>query len=48
MLSCGMRNSNRTTCYLELEATTVGKRLARNDYNDERADDKIPNQCFKQ
>ena len=34
-------------CNLELEATTVWKQLARNNDNDERADDEIPNQCFK-
>ena len=42
-----MPNSNRTGCDFELEATTVWKRLVRNDDNDERAEDEIPNQCFK-
>ena len=48
MLPCGMPNSNRTDCDLELEASIVWKRLARNDDNDERADDVIPNQSFQQ
>ena len=42
-----MSNSNREGCDFELEATTVWKRLVRNDDNDEREDDVIPNQCFK-
>ena len=44
----GKPNSKRTGCVLELEATTVWKQLARNDDNDERAQDKIRNQCFQQ
>ena len=47
MLPCGMSNSNRTGCDFELEATTVWKRLVRNDDNDER-EEVIPNKCFKQ
>ena len=47
MLLCRMPNSNRTSCDFELEATTVWKRLVRNDDNDEKAEDLIPNQCFK-
>ena len=46
LLPCGMPNSNRTDCDYELEATTVLKALVRNDDNDERADEVIPNQCF--
>ena len=42
MLPCGMSNSNRTGCDFELEATTVWKRLVRNDDNDER-EEVIPN-----
>ena len=48
MLPCGMPNSNRTGCDLELEAITIWKKLARNDDNDKRAEDEMPNQCFKQ
>ena len=47
MLACGMPNSYRTGCDFELDATTVWKRLVRNDDNDERAEDVIMNQCFK-
>ena len=39
--------SKKTGCYLELEATTFWKWLVRNNDNDERAEDEIPNQCFK-
>ena len=42
-----MPNSNRTGCDLDLEATTVWKQLVRNDDNDERAEEVIPNQYFK-
>ena len=48
MLPCGMPKSNRIGYDFELEATTVWKRLVRNYDNDERAEDVIPNQCFKQ
>ena len=44
----GMQNSNRSGCDFELEATTVWKRLVENEDNDERAEDVIPNQRFKQ
>ena len=47
MWPCGMPNSNRTGCDFELEAT-VWKRLVRNDDNDEKVEDVIPNLYFKQ
>ena len=47
MLPCGMPNSNKTGYDFELEATTIRIQLVRNDDNDERAEDVIPNQCFK-
>ena len=46
MLPCGMLNSNRTGDF-ELEAKTVWKRLVRNNDNDKRTEDVIPNQRFK-
>ena len=39
-----MPNSNKPVRDFKLEAITVQKRLVRND---ERAEDVIPNQCFK-
>ncbi len=42
-----MSNSKRKGYDLELEDITVWNRLARNNDNDERAEDVIPNQCFK-
>ena len=47
MLPSEIPNFNRTGCDLELEATTVWKRLARNDDNNERVKYEIPNQYFK-
>ena len=42
-----MPNFNRKGCDFELEATVVWKKLVRNDDNNERAEEVIPNQCFK-
>ena len=47
MLPHGTPDSNRTGCNLELEATTVWKRFAKNKENNKRAEDEMPNWCCK-
>ena len=42
-----MPNSNRPSCDFDVKATTVWKRLVRNDDNDEKAEDVLPNQYFR-